>query len=213
MKDHIKDLTLMKGFEQYSTNARFLGVESIEEFRLKEFNDSGFDSEFGFIKPSRTVKVIHADEYKCVKCKKEAKYVTYQQSNDNGQIYIYFWIKKPTSYVPLTKDHIHAKSLGGTDAYDNLQSLCYLCNQEKSDEIVLPNDGSDSRPKKVLDAEVYKDYKKKIADFKYLRKRIKRMVKTMPWYMKLLGFDKYFEKKVTSMMRNKGYFLEEEEEK
>jgi 5-methylcytosine-specific restriction endonuclease McrA len=210
MKDHIKDISLMKGFEQYSTNAKFLGVESIEEFQTKEFNDSVIETDFGFIKPSRTVKVIHSDGYKCVQCKKEARYVTYQQSNDNGQIYVYFWVKKPNCYVPLTKDHIHAKSLGGTDAYDNLQSLCYLCNQEKSDDIVLPNDGSETRPRKVLDAEVYKDYKKKIADFKYLRKRIKRMMKTMPWYFRILGVDKYFEKKVIELMRKKGYFVDDE---
>ena len=85
-----------------------------------------------------------------------------------------------------------------------------MCNQEKSDDIVLPNDGSESRPRKVLDAEVYKDYKKKIADFKYLRKRIKRMMKTMPWYFRILGVDKYFEKKVIELMRKKGYFVEDE---
>lgn len=211
MKNTISDISLMKGFEHYSTNAKFLGVETIEEFQSREFNDSVLDSPFGLIKPSRTVKVVHSDGYKCVKCKKEAKFVTYQESNDNGQIYIYFWVRKPNCCVPLTKDHIHAKSLGGTDAYENLQSLCYICNQEKSDDIILPTEGSESRPKKVLDAEVYKDYKKKVADFKYLRKRIKRFKKTMPWYMRVLGVDKYFERKVIDFMKKKGYFLEEDE--
>ena len=33
----------------------------------------------------------------------------------------------------LTVDHILPKSRGGTDAYANLQCLCYECNQHKAD--------------------------------------------------------------------------------
>ena len=33
----------------------------------------------------------------------------------------------------LTVDHILPKARGGTDAYANLQGLCYDCNQRKAD--------------------------------------------------------------------------------
>jgi len=37
--------------------------------------------------------------------------------------------------VLITKDHIHPKSLGGTDTLDNLQTMCYPCNHAKSNKI------------------------------------------------------------------------------
>jgi hypothetical protein len=37
--------------------------------------------------------------------------------------------------VLITKDHIHPKSLGGSDALDNLQTMCYPCNHAKSNKI------------------------------------------------------------------------------
>ena len=213
MKTNITDIALARGFEQYSTNSEFLGVERIEEYYQRDFNGGVVDTPFGSVKPSRTVKVVHYDGYTCKKCKRNATYVTYQKANENGQIYMIFWVRKPSMFVPLTKDHIHAKSLGGTDAYDNLQSLCYPCNQEKSDEVVLlDDDGNETRPKKILDAEIYREYKKKISDFKYLRKRIKRFKKRMPWYMKLVRADKYLDESVIQMMQKKGYFIPEDEE-
>jgi 5-methylcytosine-specific restriction endonuclease McrA len=35
----------------------------------------------------------------------------------------------------LTVDHKIPKSKGGTNKFDNLQTLCYSCNQKKSNKI------------------------------------------------------------------------------
>lgn len=38
--------------------------------------------------------------------------------------------------VLMTKDHIQPKSKGGLDHIDNLQTLCFNCNIEKSDRYI-----------------------------------------------------------------------------
>lgn len=214
MKDTITDLKLLNGFQCYTANADFLGVETMGEFKERLFTESFIDSPYGQLKPSRTVKVVSNDDFLCKNCTKEAEYVTYQRSRDNNQIYISFWISKPNMYVPLTKDHILAKSLGGTDAFENLQSLCYICNQEKSDDLVHIDNplGDGAGSKKLVDREQFDDYKKKVAHFKYARKKMKKLYREIPWYYRLLGVHKFIEKNLMNPMRDKGYFGEDENE-
>jgi len=213
MKNNITDVKLAKGFEHYTANSDFLGVETMVEFRARKFTASFIDSPFGQLKPSRTVKVVSNDNFCCKSCSKNAEYVTYQRSRDNDQIYIAFWIKKPNMYVPLTKDHIEAKSLGGTDAYENLQSLCYLCNQEKSNNIVDLSDPTTpvNTDKVLVDKLQFVDYKKKVAHFKYARKKIKKMIRSTPWYYRILGVDRFITTMLLDPMKDKGYFQDEEE--
>lgn len=214
MKNIITDLKLSNGFEHYTANADFLGVETIDEFNTRAFTESFIDSPYGQLKPSRTVKVVSNDDFLCKKCCKKAEYVTYQRSLDNNQIYISFWISKPNIYVPLTKDHILAKSLGGTDAFENLQSLCYICNQEKSDDLVHVDDplGDVAHSKKLVDREQFDDYKRKVAHFKYARKKMKKLYREIPWYYRILGVHKFIEKRLMNPMRDKGYFEKDEKE-
>jgi hypothetical protein len=40
---------------------------------------------------------------------------------------------KDSKHIILTKDHILPKAKGGTDTLDNLQTMCYNCNQMKMD--------------------------------------------------------------------------------
>jgi len=35
-------------------------------------------------------------------------------------------------YIPMTIDHIHPKSKGGSNQLDNLQPMCCFCNNKKS---------------------------------------------------------------------------------
>jgi 5-methylcytosine-specific restriction endonuclease McrA len=37
--------------------------------------------------------------------------------------------------ILMTKDHIHPKSKGGRNHISNYQTMCYPCNQDKSNKI------------------------------------------------------------------------------
>jgi 5-methylcytosine-specific restriction endonuclease McrA len=37
--------------------------------------------------------------------------------------------------ILMTQDHIHPRSKGGKDYMDNLQTMCYLCNEIKQDKV------------------------------------------------------------------------------
>lgn len=66
------------------------------------------------VTPSRRDLVYARDRYQCVQC-----------GEDDSQ--------------ELTLDHIRPKSKGGTNALDNLQTLCRRCNNLKAD--LLPPKG------------------------------------------------------------------------
>lgn len=75
---------------------------------------------------------------KCVTCGINGTYFALEQHEDT-------MIKNPTSWhfnlyginsngeeILITKDHILAKSKGGLDRLENFQTMCYPCNQQKS---------------------------------------------------------------------------------
>lgn len=67
----------------------------------------------GSVSGSRRQRVFARDGYTCVRC---------------GE-------RRPKL---LTVDHIHPKSKGGTNAMDNLQTLCEPCNVAKGDTVPPP---------------------------------------------------------------------------
>lgn len=46
------------------------------------------------------------------------------------------WDVYTEDFIPLTVDHIIPKSKGGTNDMDNLQPMCYTCNQLKGNKIL-----------------------------------------------------------------------------
>lgn len=166
------------------------------------------------IKKTKTHKVLMADNFICQHCVHEAMYVLIMKRNDHNALVCSFLIHKNNSLVPLTKDHIIAKALKGSSAYSNLQTLCYDCNQEKSNKTVIgatvdnkgKNKNSSGKPKITIDREEYDELTRKSRDFYRLRKNIKLTIKKAPWYYKVLGIDQYIEKHLKRPLKNKGYF-------
>lgn len=74
---------------------------------------------------------------KCVKCGLEGQFFALERhpgdshQNDSPHFNLY-GIDANGEEVLLTKDHIIPKSRGGPDKLDNLQTMCYSCNWQKS---------------------------------------------------------------------------------
>lgn len=59
-----------------------------------------------------------------------------KEKNKNDKTYHFnlYGIKNGIE-IMLTKDHIFPKSLGGSDTLENLQTMCKICNELKSNNI------------------------------------------------------------------------------
>jgi len=75
---------------------------------------------------------------KCVACNLEGQYFALEQHNylspnqssTRWHLNLY-GVNSDGDEVLLTKDHIRPRSLGGGNALDNLQTMCYPCNHNK----------------------------------------------------------------------------------
>lgn len=85
-------------------------------------------------KEHRRLRVFYHKGCECVKCGRKATQIVL--GDGRGQLH---WDLYDDDFYPLTIDHIHPKSLGGSDELDNLQPMCYGCNQKKGNG--LPGGG------------------------------------------------------------------------
>jgi hypothetical protein len=46
-----------------------------------------------------------------------------------------FAVDRAGGMILMTKDHIYPKSKGGSDEIENMQTMCYRCNQYKADTV------------------------------------------------------------------------------
>lgn len=66
------------------------------------------------------------------------------RNNESPHLNLY-GVNEAGEYVMMTKDHILPKSRGGKDELTNLQTMCYVCNEEKGNNVTssLGCSGSD----------------------------------------------------------------------
>jgi len=72
---------------------------------------------------------------KCVTCGMDGTYFVKERNGDEGPYHFNLYGIKDGEEMMMTKDHIHAKSKGGSNRLENLQPMCYECNQEKADTV------------------------------------------------------------------------------
>lgn len=166
---------------------------------------------------SKTSKVVIKDNYHCKYCKANVTHVAIIHPthgiNKNLYHFNFICINEYGEYSLLTKDHIIPKSkkLKGINSFDNLQSLCFECNQEKDNTCDLSN--IIEKPELVKQIEIYKNYydenHQKVKDFKRFRKHLKQTIKFVPWYYKLLRVDKFIEKQIKKYLEDKGYYKDD----
>ena len=71
---------------------------------------------------------------KCVKCGIQGAHFLLERSTDNIPWHLNLYaLREDGVEVLMTKDHIQPRSKGGFDRLDNLQPMCFPCNQEKAD--------------------------------------------------------------------------------
>ncbi|ASV44553.1 hypothetical protein PBI_SCTP2_538 [Salicola phage SCTP-2] len=180
---------------------------------------------------SKTAKVVMKDDYACKECEKPVNFIGVSISHiDNPEkpaVFFGHLDYDEEHFTIMTKDHIIPKAEGGNNSMVNLQCLCYDCNQDKADKLdgivenacpdnptkyrIDPNDPRLNNKKRQrnfvkVDEEELNLMRQKIKDFYNTRKNIKNTINRIPWYYKLLGVDRYIEKKIKEYLVNKGYY-------
>ena len=79
------------------------------------------------------LRVFFRKGCKCVACGIEATQLGLGLAPNNGGKH---WDLYTDNFYPLTVDHIYPRSRGGSDALDNLQPMCYKCNQSKGAKVI-----------------------------------------------------------------------------
>lgn len=199
-------------------DADIIDIITLEEFyQYQQASENPYKFSFKnhTLKLSKTFKVAMRANYACAHCKHIAQFIVIHKDSTNpvkhpDLAYASAWIINDENHAySLTKDHVIPKCAGGRDSHQNLQCLCYLCNQIKDCD-VDPSLINSEKPNMIMvDASVFDSHTNKVRDFSWTRKRIKRLHKHMPWYYKILGVDKFLERELKKPLTNKGYYSEE----
>jgi 5-methylcytosine-specific restriction endonuclease McrA len=73
---------------------------------------------------------------KCVGCGLEGSFFALEYSKDENP-HMNFYAIKDGEEILMTKDHIIPVSKGGQDSMSNYQTMCFICNNKKSNNDIL----------------------------------------------------------------------------
>lgn len=206
---------LKEYFFRYNKNSELLDIITIGKFKkLKQLSSSVYIYNGIEIKLTRTSKVVMKDKCRCVSCGVKATHVIICKES-GSPVYsprFFGYSNELESWVMFTKDHILPASEDGRNGFNNLQSMCYVCNQEKaSDHDVNPED-LHKLSKANIHSHNYLQNQERIKDFKKTRVRLRKLIKNMPWYYKILGVHKLIEKRIMLPLAERGYSNEKSDE-
>ena len=87
---------------------------------------------------SQRLQLFYTKGFKCVNCGTEGKFfIKVKNRSNKGELDNFYHLElvgiTPSGkYVLMTKDHILPKSKGGKDVLENYQTMCFECNNQKS---------------------------------------------------------------------------------
>lgn len=101
-----------------------------------------FDTQIG------TVRVcIHNHKLRCFKnnkhcaeCGLVGNLFLLQQNYECNSVFLEMYHRDEHGLTLFTKDHIFPRSRGGKDSFENLQTMCYICNTKKGNSIMSKNE-------------------------------------------------------------------------
>ena len=72
----------------------------------------------------------------CVKCGLTASYFALEQHEKQDRFHLNLYgVNEQGQEILFTKDHIQPKSKDGASTYVNYQTMCFICNNDKADNI------------------------------------------------------------------------------
>lgn len=77
-------------------------------------------------KDHRRLRVFYEKGCKCVNCDRQGTHLILGEGR--GQLH---WDVYCEDGIPMSVDHIHPRSKGGSDDMSNLQPMCIICNNKK----------------------------------------------------------------------------------
>lgn len=128
----------------------------------------------------------------CVKCNRVGNIARLERhlGNDSDKYHFNLYCRENGRDIMMTQDHIIPRSLGGQNKLRNLQTMCSICNTEKSDALPTIDELANLTDEDLLYA--FKRLRSKIAVNKL--NMIVRLFKTKP---DLFKQDKIFQQLIS----------------
>jgi hypothetical protein len=87
------------------------------------------------VRLSNTLKTFHYKGIVCIRCGLRGVIFREIKHHDNNNTHLRLLGIKDDNEVMMTRDHIIPYSRGGSNNFDNIQTMCCSCNSQKQDEI------------------------------------------------------------------------------
>lgn len=108
----------------------------VQIFRYSVLKEEPLSKLENFSRSVKQLKLYVEKGCVCVKCGAEGSRLVLGEAKDGSK----HWVVCTRDLVPLTKDHIVPRSLGGKNHIDNYQPMCAPCNYHKGDGIQTKSD-------------------------------------------------------------------------